>query len=78
MEELTNMFVELLRAYGSVDLAEAEFKRIMSDDAQLHETYRTWCDENGYTERSGFLDFAEEYIANQNSVWDSLTDEYDS
>ncbi len=77
MEELTNMFVELLRAYGSVDLAEAEFKRIILDDAQLHETYHTWCDENGYTERNGFLDFAEEYIANQNSVWDSLADEYD-
>lgn len=78
MEELTTLFDELLRSYGNVDVAESEFKRLMSDDDDLHELYRLWCDETGHTERRGFLDYAEEYIANQNSVWDTLTDDYDS
>lgn len=77
MEELTEMFVALLDSHGSVDVADAEFKRIIADDSELHDRYREWCEENGHSERHGFLDFAEEYIANQNSVWDSLTDEYD-
>lgn len=78
MEELTRMFEELLRDHGNVDVAEAEFKRIIADDPELHELYRTWCDETGHSERHGFLDYAEEYIANQNSVWDTLTDDYDN
>ncbi|MBP3534384.1 MAG: hypothetical protein J6J53_00070 [Muribaculaceae bacterium] len=78
MEELTNLFDELLRSHGSVDVAESEFKRLMADDSELHDIYRQWCDEHGHTERHGFLDYAEEYIANQNSVWDSLRDDYEN
>lgn len=78
MSELLNTFDELLRSYGSVDMAEAEFKRLLADDNELHDAYRQWCDENGHTERHGFLDYAEEYIANQNSVWDSLNDDFDN
>jgi len=78
MDELINTFNELLRAYGNVDIAEAEFKRLMADDQELHELYREWCDETGHTERHGFLDYAEEYIAHQNSVWDTLADDFDN
>ena len=78
MENITDLFVQILHQNRAVDLAEAEFKRMIADDDELHEQYREWCDENGHTERRGFLDFAEEFIANQNSVWDTLTDEYDN
>lgn len=78
MENLTDLFEQLLRDFGNVDLAEAEFKRMIADDEELHESYRQWCDETGHTERHGFLDFAAEYIENQNSVWDTLTDDYDN
>lgn len=78
MEELTSLFDELLRTHGSVDVAESEFKRLMADDEELHERYRGWCDETGHSERRGFLDYAEEYIERQNSVWDALDDDYDS
>ncbi len=78
MDELLNTFDELLHSHGSVDIAEAEFKRLMADDPELHELYREWCDETGHTERHGFLDYAEDYIANQNSVWDSLRDDFDN
>lgn len=78
MNDLLTTFEELLRAYGNVDMAEAEFKRLIADDDALHEEYREWCDEHGHTERNGFMDFAEDYITNQNSVWDSLNDDFDN
>lgn len=77
MENLTDLFVQLLENLGSVDLAESEFKRMIADDDELHCRYHDWCEETGHTERRGFLDFAEEYIAEQNSIWDSLKDDYD-
>lgn len=77
MDELLTTFEEVLRSHGNVDIAEAEFKRLIADDNDLHELYREWCAETGHTERHGFLDWAEEYISNQNSVWDTLTDEFD-
>lgn len=78
MDELIMTFEEVLRAHGNVDIAEAEFKRLIADDSDLHDAYHEWCEENGHTERHGFLDWAEEYIANQNSVWDTLTDDFDN
>lgn len=50
---------------------------MISDDPELRADYRLWCQDNGHTERYGFLDYAEEFIDMQNSVWDSLTD-YDN
>lgn len=78
MENITDLFEQILKHNRAVDLAEAEFKRMIADDDELHEQYREWCDETGHTERRGFLDFAEEYIADQNEVWDTLNDEYDN
>lgn len=78
MDELLTTFENVLQAHGNVDIAEAEFKRLIGEDDDLHEAYHEWCVENGHTERRGFLDWAEEYISNQNSVWDTLTDEFDS
>lgn len=75
---METLFIQLLQSHGSVDMAEAELKRMLLDDDELHAEYHEWCQENGHTERHGFLDFAEEYIANQNSVWDSLGNEYDN
>lgn len=74
---MEQLFIELLSSHGNVDVAEAEFKRMILDDDELHAQYHEWCHENGHTERRGFLDFAEEYIANQNSVWDSFDSDYD-
>lgn len=78
MEDITELFQQLLNDFGGVDLAEAEFKRMIADDDELHAAYHEWCEETGHTERRGFLDYAEEYIDNQNSVWDTLNDDYDN
>lgn len=74
--EITEYFERLLEQTGSIDMAEAEFKRAIADDAELHALYREWCHENGSSERNGFLDFCDEYMESQDSKWDSLS-EYD-
>lgn len=74
---METLFEELLKQFKSVDLAHAELRRLMADDPDLRREYSEWCDEQGYAERYGFTEFAAEYIAEQNSIWDSLTD-YDA
>ena len=54
-----------------------EFHKMIADDPALRDQYRQWCHEIGNTERNGFRDYCNEYIENQESVWDSLTD-YDN
>ncbi len=55
-------------------MAEAEFKRTLVDDPELRRNYRNYCREVGTSEKNGFLDFCEEYMAGQDSVWESLND----
>lgn len=74
---MEQLFENLLNQFKSVDLAHAELRRLMADDPELRREYSQWCEEQGVAERYGFLDFAAEYIEQQNSIWDSLTD-YDA
>lgn len=69
--------ISLLDSHGSVDVAEAEFKRLSAEDSRLRQEYRKWCDENGYTSRRGFADFAYDYLSNREDVWNALSD-YDN
>lgn len=74
MKSITEIFVEYLDNYGSVDIAESEFKKNIHETPELKAAYRQWCSDEGSSEKNGFFDFAEEYLSNQNEVWDSLTD----
>lgn len=74
MDDITQKFIAVLNEAGSVDVAEAEFKRLVADDHDLKAEYTEWCNENGSSFRNGFLDFCEEYLASRNSIWDTLTD----
>ncbi|MBD5201868.1 MAG: hypothetical protein HDR83_09400 [Bacteroides sp.] len=71
-EDITELFQQILTQYGSVDIAEAEFKKMMHEDPELHSAYRDWCHEVGSSEKRGFLDYCEEYIDSQESIWDNL------
>ncbi|MBJ2166864.1 MAG: hypothetical protein JFR24_03200 [Muribaculaceae bacterium] len=72
--DITEYFNSLISQTGSIDMAEAEFKRAIAEDNELHTIYREWCHENGSSERNGFLDFCDEYMESQDSKWDSLND----
>lgn len=77
MENIEEFFQDLIIQHKSVDIAEAEFKKLVAEDPGLREIYREWCHSVGNSERNGFRDFRREYIESQESIWDSLND-YDN
>lgn len=77
MDELIQIFDNIINQTGSFDVAEAEFKRQINENPELRKLYREWCHEVGSTEKRGFLDYCEEYLENQNDIWQSLQD-YDN
>ncbi len=76
MEDITAYFISIISQNHSVDIAEAEFKRAIGEDEDLRNLYRQWCHEVGSSEKDGFMDFCEEYLADKNDVWNAL-DDYD-
>ena len=74
MTDFNELIENISHQTGAIDIAEAEFKRMLADDSDLRREYKDWCDEMGYTERKGFSDYAEEYISNREEKYDSLTD----
>lgn len=74
MNDITQLFNSLLAQYGSIDIAENEFKKMIAEDSILKEEYEEWCHAVGSTEKKGFLDYCEDYMRSQDSVWESLND----
>lgn len=74
MTEFEETIITYLQTHGSIDIAEYEFKKDISENLDLKAQYKEWCRESGYTERHGFREYASEYLDNIDSVWDSLTD----
>lgn len=74
MKDITELFLQLIHHNKSVDIAEAEFKKLIHEDAGLREEYREWCDSVGSSEKMGFLDFCDEYLETQDSIYDTLND----
>lgn len=70
--------MEIIGQAGSIDMAEAEFKKRIGEDEQLRRLYRDWCHEVGSSERNGFLDFCDEYLDSREEMWDSLDNDFDS
>lgn len=76
-DDITDLFLEIIDQAGSIDMAESEFKKMIGEDEDLRKRYREWCHEVGSSERNGFLDFCEEYLDRQDSIWDSLDNDFD-
>lgn len=74
MEDITDFFVHYIETTPSLDIAESEFKRSLIDDQELKAMYKQWCRERGTSEKNGFKDFCEEYMEEQDDVWNSLND----
>lgn len=74
MEELKDLFQDILNQSGSMDMAESDFRQRMVDDPELRKKYKEYCHEIGTSEKNGFREFCEEYISESNSVWQNLSD----
>jgi hypothetical protein len=74
MNDIIQIFDSLIEQYGSIDIANNEFKKLIAEDENIFEEYSEWCHAVGSSEKKGFLDYCEEYKASQDSIWDTLTD----
>ena len=74
MTDINELIKNLISQTGALDIAHSEFRRMIADDPDLRAEYKEWCEDMGYTERTGFLEYAEEHIRSQEEKWDSLTD----
>lgn len=74
--DIESFMSQLLETHRRVDIAEAEFRRMLGDDDDLMSSYREWCDDQGTNVRYGFGEFAETYFEENTRIWDTL-DEYD-
>lgn len=73
-DDITALFIQLLEEHKSVDIADTVFKRMLDDDPELREEYKEWCHSVGSSEKSGFLDYCEEYLDSERSKYDTLND----
>ena len=67
--DITITFDDIIKQYRTLDLSEDIFRSMMAEDKQLEADYKEWCDK-----RKGFAYYYEEYIEQQDSIWDSLDD----
>lgn len=74
MIDIPNLIQDLLSQFGTIDIAESEFKRQINEDENLKEEFKSWCDEMGYKERFAFVDYCHEYLDDQESAYDLLSD----
>lgn len=74
MNDITELFDSIIIQSDALDVAIAEFKRMIADDVEFKRQYKEWCEEEGYSERTGFKEYAEEFIREREEKWDSLTD----
>ena len=74
MNDITQIFNSLIEQYGSIDIANNEFKKMIAENENILEEYSEWCHAVGSSEKRGFLDYCDEYKKSQDSVWESLKD----
>lgn len=74
MTDLEELFKELLVHHRDIDLAEQEFRHMLSEDDELKSEYLEWCETIGCKEKNGFREYCEEYLDSRDSIWDSLND----
>ena len=43
MSDISTIIHELLMRFGSIDIAESEFKRLINEDATLKKDFKEWC-----------------------------------
>ena len=64
----------IIDQHRSIDFVESEFQRQMNDDEDLRNAYLVWCEELGLSQKKGNMDYIEEILESENSVWDSLSE----
>lgn len=77
MVDIEEIFRSILSQHDSIDIAESEFKMMVYDSPEMLSAYREWCRNEGFTEKTGFLEFCAGYLDGEDSIWETLRNDYD-
>lgn len=77
MIDLFEIFDSIISQSRSVDVAESEFRKQLYEDEELLSVYKEWCEESGYTEKKGFIEYCHQYYDAEESKWDILNNDYE-
>lgn len=69
---ITEYFEHIISQHRSIDIAESEFKIMLCDNPPLKAAYKKWCADNGLTEKSGFIEYCNSYLDNEEDKWNVL------
>ncbi len=72
MTDIEDLLRSLIDQHKSIDIVESEFKRILNEDPMMKEDYLAWCEEGGYSYKTGYEDFIQQIIDSDDSIWDTL------
>lgn len=70
MYDIEEVFEQVISMGGSLDMVERDFKRMLEDDVKLRRAYRNWCEEHGYSEKHGFMEYCSERMDAQQSSYE--------
>jgi len=71
MTDIAELLRELLDRYSNTHRLDAEFERLLREQAGLMDEYKLWCDDNGYSLDTGYRDYVNEIVESQDSIWDN-------
>lgn len=75
MIDIIAVFESVISHNRSIDMADSEFKRMLYDDNEIKSAYKQWCQDEGYTEKYGFVEYCQQYFDEEERRWDSLKSE---
>ncbi len=78
--DLEEMLVDIIKKYPGMEEAAAQFNALLDDDEELKDNFSEWCVSKGYHEKKAFVQFYQEYMAREDTIWDSIfpnKEEYD-
>ena len=70
MNDISDILQALLDRYSNTSDLDLEFQRMLREDLSFKEDYSQWCDDNGYSMKTGYRDYINEIIESQDSFWD--------
>ena len=76
MNDISEILRALLDQLSNTEEVEREFADMMNDNPQLEEDYKTWCEDMGYSFKTGYQDFIDEQMKDREDFWDSISEEF--
>ncbi len=76
MNDISEILRALLDQLSNTQEVEQEFEERMNEDPQLQEDYKLWCEDMGYSVKTGYQDFIDEQMKDREDFWDSMSEDF--